>query len=212
MRTQLFSRRSLKLLAAVSMIVDHIGAVFFPQTLWLRWIGRLAFPLYAFFLAEGMKYTKNRENYFSRLILLGLISEIFFDAMFGRRWEKQNVLWTLALGGLSILALEKSYTQPLWIFSAILPALLAQICRTDYGAFGVCLCVWYYQVGDRRLLCAAGQALLCVAMGYRMEVLGVVSTLLLCFYDSKRPGKDSRLFYLVYPLHMAIFWAISALF
>ncbi len=212
MRKQLFSRRSLKLLAAATMVVDHVGVVFFPQTLWIRWIGRLAFPLYAFFLAEGMKYTKSRENYFSRLILLGLISEIFFDALFGYRWERQNVLWTLALGGLSIVAVEKSYTQPLWIFAAFLPALLAQICGTDYGAFGVCLCVWYYQVGDRRLLCAVGQVLLCLSMGYRMEVLGVVSTLLLCFYDSKKPGKNSKLFYLVYPLHMGILWIISVLF
>ncbi len=212
MKKQLFSRRSLKLLAAASMIVDHVGVVFFPQALWLRWIGRLAFPLYAFFLAEGMKYTKSREKYFSRLILLGLISEIFFDLLFGGHWERQNVLWTLALGGLSILALEKSYTQPLWIFAAFLPALLAQICWTDYGAFGVCLCVWYYQTGDRRLLCALGQGLLCLTMGYTMETLGVVSTLLLCFYDSGRPGKDSKLFYLVYPLHMGILWLISALF
>ena len=52
----------LKIIAFVTMAIDHIGYVFFPQYMWLRVIGRLAFPIFAYCLALGCVYTKNPKK------------------------------------------------------------------------------------------------------------------------------------------------------
>ena len=58
------SGNALKLIAAALMAVDHIGFMFFPTLLWLRAIGRLSFPIFAYFISEGCRYTKSRLRYF----------------------------------------------------------------------------------------------------------------------------------------------------
>ena len=69
----------LKLIALTTMFIDHIGAVFFPQVTLLRVIGRISFPLYAFLIAEGCRYTRNRGRYALGLGAFALISELPYD-------------------------------------------------------------------------------------------------------------------------------------
>ena len=73
-----FSGNQLKLLAALFMIVDHVGLLFFPSALVLRAIGRLSFPIFAFFIAEGCKYTKNKVRYFITMALCGAVSQAVY--------------------------------------------------------------------------------------------------------------------------------------
>lgn len=54
---------TLKLIALVTMIIDHVGAIFFPQFIWLRYIGRLSMPIYAFLLVQGYMHTRNFNRY-----------------------------------------------------------------------------------------------------------------------------------------------------
>ena len=95
------SRQTLRCVAAGTMFIDHIGVALFPGVLWLRCVGRLAFPIFAFFLAEGFRLTHSRKRYLQRLVLFALLAELPFDRMTGKQWvdwSGQNVLWTLALG------------------------------------------------------------------------------------------------------------------
>ncbi len=82
----------LKLIALTTMFIDHIGAVFFPQVTLLRVIGRISFPLYAFLIAEGCRYTRNRGRYALGLGVFALISEIPYDLAFHPEFL-ENGLW-----------------------------------------------------------------------------------------------------------------------
>ena len=91
---------TLKLIAVISMLLDHTGHVLFPGQIWFRYVGRLAFPIYSFLLAEGFFHTKNLKSYMFRLLFFGIISEIPFDLAFYDTvftFEHQNVFWTLLL-------------------------------------------------------------------------------------------------------------------
>ncbi len=82
----------LKLIALTTMFIDHIGAVFFPQVTLLRVIGRISFPLYAFLIAEGCRYTRNRGRYALGLGVFALISEIPYDLALHPEFL-ENGLW-----------------------------------------------------------------------------------------------------------------------
>ena len=68
----------LKIIAAAAMLADHTGLILFPSNEMLRVIGRLAFPIYAYFIAEGFRYTRNRHMYFLRIFLLGFLCQIVY--------------------------------------------------------------------------------------------------------------------------------------
>lgn len=67
----------LKLVAVTSMVIDHVGHVFFPQYPVFRWIGRMAFPLFCYCLTVGMLYTHDIKKYLGRLAVFSIISQPF---------------------------------------------------------------------------------------------------------------------------------------
>ena len=81
-KIRILSGNMLKIIAAIAMVIDHIGFMFFPDILILRYIGRIAYPIFAFMIAEGAKYTKNKLRYFLMIFILGTICQVvyyFFD-------------------------------------------------------------------------------------------------------------------------------------
>lgn len=107
--------RGLKLIAMITMLIDHIGAIILYnlmlehqtnttlENLYIiaRMIGRLSFPLYCFLLAEGFHHTRSKSKYIKRLLLFAFISEIPYDLAFSNRMfdlTKNNVIFTLSLG------------------------------------------------------------------------------------------------------------------
>ena len=73
---------ALKSIAVCSMLLDHTGAVLFPELIWLRYVGRIAFPIYCFLIVEGFVHTRNLAGYMMRLMIFGLLSEVPFDIAF----------------------------------------------------------------------------------------------------------------------------------
>ncbi|MBR4545730.1 MAG: conjugal transfer protein TraX [Oscillibacter sp.] len=156
---------TLKWIAIVTMLIDHAGHVCYRWLGWsetyllMRYIGRMAFPIFVFLLLEGFRYTRNRWAYLRNLLIFALISEIPFDlAVSGweRRWESQNIFWTLSLGlfgvmaaGLLFRACEKRHApRPVSLFAALLP-MAAAVCagqwmRVDYHFWGVLIVALVY--------------------------------------------------------------------
>ena len=154
-KSRCISQELLKLIACVTMLTDHIGAVFFPDTLWLRIIGRIAFPIYCFLLAEGMRHTRNPVKYLLRLMLGILLAELPFDYLFFGRftWEHQSVMVTLTWGAFMLLCMQKLPNRLLKILLAVAFALIAEASMCDYGGYGILLIAifglrtkWQYQL------------------------------------------------------------------
>lgn len=103
------SALDLKLLAMAAMLVDHMGYLLFPTALWMRCVGRLAFPIFAFQVAEGWYRTHDREKYTLRLLICAVVSEVPFDLAFsGTPVDAgyQNVLWTFFIAAAALWAME----------------------------------------------------------------------------------------------------------
>lgn len=97
----------LKLIAIVSMLIDHIGSVFFPEVRVLRWIGRLAFPIFCYCMTVGLLYTHDIKKYLFRLGIFALISQpcyifAFHPYDFWSQFTNWNIFFTLFL---SLLAM-----------------------------------------------------------------------------------------------------------
>jgi len=155
----------LKLVAMISMLIDHTGKMFFPQYRIMRIIGRLAFPLYAYCIAVGGVYSKNKLKYLSRILLVGLISQPFYavalahtvPAMYAVRfadnplgavmnfyvqsWAVPNIMLTLALGLMLIWSLREG--QYVCALSVALLVWKAQN-AVNYGWRGVALIALFY--------------------------------------------------------------------
>ena len=144
----LFDGRTLKILALISMLIDHTGAALFPELEWMRWVGRMAFPIYCFLLTEGALHTKDIRRYLLRLLIFAAVSEVPFDLalMHGRLpyLKHQNVFFTLAIGVLMIwiceyirMRLPESYAGLFCVAVMIAAAGLAELLEVDYHARGI---------------------------------------------------------------------------
>nr|MCR5748437.1 conjugal transfer protein TraX [Lachnospiraceae bacterium] len=142
------SGTALKCIAALSMLLDHVGAVLFPEVIWLRYVGRIAFPIYCFLIVEGFFHTRNLAKYMMRLLIFGLISEVPFDLAFHGTviyTDYQNVFWTLLLGlfAISFMSLVTIKNSILRLLVQILIAVPfgvgAELMHTDYRWIGVAM-------------------------------------------------------------------------
>ena len=131
----------LEIIAMITMLVDHVGLVFFPNEEWLRIIGRIAFPIYAFFLVRGYQKTRNLKSYTFRLFIIALVAQLPYTYLF--KFYQFNVVFTLlvALAALIILDRIKNKRKAyLWVGLLII---LTTVIPFDYGSYGVILAIIY---------------------------------------------------------------------
>ena len=92
------SGSQLKMLALITMTIDHIGFIFFPQVWWLRAIGRLAFPIFAYMIAEGCRYTRRRMRDWGSIALLALVCDAAEMIAEGSLYQSVMTTFTLSVG------------------------------------------------------------------------------------------------------------------
>ena len=225
---------TLKGIAAALMLTDHVGAILLPEVLALRCVGRLAFPIFAFFIAEGYAHTRNFGRYFRRLAILAVVSEIPFNLENGAVFDltRQNVLFTfclalLTLRGLEALGRERGFGR--WAGCGLVLAAgfaAGELLRTDYGGWGVVTVALLYLCRDGKYaklwLLLAMAAVNGLGMGsltmpvfggeMPIQIFAVAALPVIWLYNGQAGPKGlRRAFYVFYPAHLLVLEGIRTL-
>ena len=223
-KIRIFSGAQLKYIAFLSMLIDHVNKALMYALLtengFLRYVsdvfdilGRVAFPIFMFFLVEGFFKTGNRFKYLLNLIVFGIISEIPFDLFQSAvlfQPNSNNVMFTLALALVMIwvideLKVPKSYIIPpvLWfpvsIIIVITVCLLSMIWGLDYEYHGILIAYFFYIFRNNPILSIVGGYLSIIKTPWALLGFGLTLT-----YNGKRGKQNKILNYLFYPVHLLI--------
>ncbi len=224
MKTKGLSGNVLKIIAAVTMMADHTGMILFPRTEAFRLIGRIAFPLFAFFIAEGCRYTHNKKKYLGTILLLGLIFHAVFVLATGQTLF--NIFITFSFSIILIYLLQrvkKEMREGTWqskILSGILffgmlffTYLFTTCFQVDYGFFGIMLPVivsLFDGLWQRKAAFLAGSLLLVLSIHTYFQSFCLLAVPILFFYNgTKGKYKMKYFFYVFYPAHLVILFLLD---
>lgn len=227
----------LRVLAMFLMLLDHLWATLVPGNFWMTYLGRLAFPIFAFQISEGFFHSADRKRYAKRLFLFALLSEIPFDLIYGGTVFypfHQNVMFTLLLGLLVCCAIDRARGER--TAKAVLRGglsvagllLLALVGMVDYGWKGVMTVVafyllrgfpfaWLAQIAALVLLNIVlfkGQTIPLLGRDFPTQGFAVLSLLPIWLYNGRRGGGGKALqyaFYAFYPVHMLVLYLLFSL-
>ena len=238
-RIRCLSGNMLKLFAALAMTVDHIGVILFPRITILRVIGRFAFPIFAFMIAQGCHYTRNKVRYFLTVFGVGAVCQLTLFCYNGSL--EMNILITFSLSVLLIYALQffkealfSSHSNFLQLYGSLLLLLggvlgvfvLGTYVDLDYGATGVMVPLFAALLHPAKkaegtplhrlqdpipevLVMALGLLILAIDDG-GTQYYSLLCVPLLCLYSGKRGKyKLKYFFYIFYPAHLLLLQGIA---
>ena len=194
------------------MALDHTGAVLYPSQIWLRCLGRIAFPIFCFLIVEGFFHTHDVRRYMGRLGVFALISEIPYDLAFRGvplEYAHQNVFFTLLIGIGMVVLLERNREWPVKAVILLLAMWLAVLIRSDYNFRGVLLIFVFYIFHESRWLAVTTGGFWNFLYQGVIQKYGVLSVLPLALYNGERGRKMKYFFYIFYPAHLLLLYGIS---
>lgn len=216
----------LKLIACFSMILDHSGYVIFGKLSFLNYLGRFAFPIFAFQISQGYIHTKDFKKYLFKLIVFAIISQVpfmLFTSLFTND-VTLNIFFTLLLGLVGIFCYDKSKNKIIGIIPGLFLAFFANYIKTDYGFYGVAIIMLFYIFKDNKintflsfLIATMMQYLFYIfTLGYsHYIILLMISTILPIFlillYNGKKGRSIKYFLYFFYPVHLVILYLIYIL-
>lgn len=216
----------LKIIAVITMFIDHIGYAIFGKFSFFNYIGRIAFPIFAFQISEGYTHTKNLKKYFLRLFIFALVSQIPF-MLFGKIISNGftlNIFFTLLLGLVSICIYDKSKYKIVGIVSAILIGLLSNFAHCDYGFYGVAIIFLFYvfkndiMKSSIAFITATTAKYLIPIIKYRgydvylyLFICTLIPILFISLYNGQKGKNTKYLLYLFYPIHLLLIYCIYLL-
>ena len=217
-----FNANQLKILAMISMTLDHIGLLLLPRWILLRVLGRLAMPIYAYMIAEGCRHTRDRKRYFLRIAgMAALCQAVYFFAM-GSVYMCILVAFSLSIlliGAIENYQKKRDRASQILAFASLLlvfflcvalPELLPGTdFGVDYGIAGVLLPVLVYFGSEKTKYLTAGLFLL--GFGYGgVQWLALAAVPLLGMYNGQKGDRNlGKWFYLYYPAHLVVLHGIS---
>lgn len=218
----------LKIIAIVIMAVDHAGALFFPDILAIRIVGRLAFPLFAFFIAEGYRHTRSVYKYLARLGICAVVFQIP-DWFFGVHYVL-NIFATLFFGLAAVTLYDRLKDRSIvlsWL-AATAAAVIAEVLGADYGAYGVFYILMFFIAAGNINKTIPGVVILHAAYAayeltttyitrgmpvfiHSIQLYSMFCIPLVAMYNQKQGRKMKYFFYAFYPAHMIVLYAIDLL-
>ena len=224
----------LKIIALITMTVDHAGSILFDDNHVFRFIGRIAFPLYSFMLIEGFNHVKNDKKrlikYFVSIFIFAVLSEVIYDLALHKEYVflySQNIMFSLFVYLVCMLIYEKSNNDFISKTIAILVIFGISICSEalflSYGVVGFILTIGFYFISkmktDKKHINLTYVLLIIIYTAlYYLEyktylAFGVILSLIpILLYNGKKGYNSIFLkyfFYLYYPLHLFILYLIS---
>lgn len=222
MKDKRLSQNQLKMVAVIAMLLDHIGAELLPQMILFRIIGRLAFPIFSYFIYEGFQYTRDKKRYFFRIFTLGILCVVVYY-IFSGEWYG-NVLITFSCSILVLCGTEfcmhhsKSKISGRMTGIGVIIGCIVAIrfisrwIYIDYGIIGVLLpvfaCAGSLLFGKKKrhlelIGFSVGLLLLSIAMG-GIQYYCLMAIPLLILYSGQRGILHlKQFFYWFYPVHLA---------
>ncbi len=208
----------MKYIAALSMLVDHIGMIFYSKQIEWRILGRLAMPIFAYGIARGFLYTSSLKKYTWRLFLFAVISQIPFQLMQDLAYGKTmglNIGFTflLSLGCLYFLEnmREKTSGEKVVVGLGISGLLfLTEYLRCDYGVYGIAVVISFYLGIKRQNECLGYILFTIITIVYSYignswaQLFALLSVIVICLLKDKRFLESRFFFYVFYPAHMLI--------
>ncbi len=228
-KIKILDATTLKIIAIISMTIDHTGLIFFHNNYFMRSIGRIAMPIFSFFISEGFIKTKNKQKYLARLGIFALISEIPFDfAFFGRIYlGHQNIMFTFFISVLSLMLFEIIRGKPektetvyntsgtmLGIFVVGAFGYAATMLKTDYGLLAVISVFLFYWFHNSKqwIRSLSGSAFLILLQHRSYNIFAGLGFFPLTMYNGKKGKGLKWLFYIFYPGHLLILFLIKNIF
>lgn len=207
----------IKIVAAVLMVIDHIGYIFFPDVLIWRLIGRLSMPLFAYGIAKGYEHSRQKGTlwkYFGKLVLFSVVSQLPFCLMAG---EGANIGFTWAFSLLLlIIAGRRDISRPRAALECLGVFAAAYILDVDYGIYGVCMPL---AMGTHKGYCKKflysvmlwGLYVLMNGAGGMIQVVACAAVPVLALLKPKdeKIRLPRSFFYVFYPAHILILLIIK---
>ena len=221
------NRNALKIIALITMLIDHVGMYFFPDIIWFRVVGRIAFPIYAFFIAQGMHYSRNKQKYMITLFLFGVLAELPYMFLHNNIY-KLNIMFTFIFAGICIMLINKllenfdflMFSITVMIFVCI--TLLSGHGNLEYGLFGVGLILIFYYARNSKAMYITLSSILIIAesvasgvvSGFTLEALvqifSIIALVFIGFYNGDKGKLNLKyFFYISYPLQFYIIWFLK---
>lgn len=196
-----------------------LGHIFLGRPTFFNVIGRIAFPIFAFQITEGYIHTKNLKQYFLRLGIFALISQIpfmIFLNSIGINKFTLNIFFTLILGLLCITIYNKSKNKSLGILLVLLLMILSELLKCDYGYYGIALTFLFYLFKNKKSYMNISVTFL-IIVKYFIDYINkphiyqiylaigtILSLLFINLYNNKKGKNIKYLLYIFYPLHLII--------
>jgi len=215
-------RELLKWIAIITMTVDHVGVMLYPEFTVLRFIGRFSFPLFAYLLILGIENTRNIRYYFTRLFIFALISQVpFFLALDYGPFDSLNIFFTLSSGLLFVYFFKKSS-----VF-VLVPVFASLVLPFDYGIYGIAVigCIFILKANTKFGVFSLVliNTLFLVPWSIQFLSISAIPLILLHKNGSLKITRETTeevtiplwrkyFFYVYYPLHLTLLYIIKLYF
>lgn len=233
MKFGIFSNNVLKIIACITMLIDHMGVLLFPKITILRIIGRIAFPIFAFLLAEGCYYTSNKIRHL--LVISGFAVVMQVVLFLATRMTDFSIFIHFSIAVLLCLVIDviekfirerKVIVSIALVLSFIISVIMLILIDknttyffSNYGIYAIFVPVVLYIIRKyiKHVHLLVSILIICLSMVlmhfftvWMYQLYGMIACVFILLYNGKKGKYNLKyLFYIFYPLHLVVLYAIA---